>query len=224
MSQREWDDAETYMDAHLLGHDPVLEACLEATSAAGLPPIGVAPSQGKLLHLLARLKHASRILEIGALGGYSTTWLARALPPDGKLVSLELEARHAAVARANLERAGLSQLTEIRVGPAIDALPKLAEERDLLPFDLVFIDADKPSNADYFAWARRLTVPGSLIIVDNVVRQGRVADATSTAEEIVGTRRLIEAVGADTGVSATAIQTVGSKGHDGMLIALVEEA
>ena len=171
MREKLWDAVESYFGETLVPSDPALDAALAASDAAGLPPISVAPSQGKLLQLLARLQGARRILEIGTLGGYSTIWLARALPPDGRLVTLESDPKHAKVAAANIARAGLADVVEIRLGRALDTLPKLAAE-GLGPFDLIFIDADKPSNADYFAWALKLSRRGSLIVVDNVVRDG----------------------------------------------------
>ena len=180
----------------------------------------MAPNQGKLLHLWARMVGARSILEVGTLGGYSTIWLARALPPGGRLVSLEAEPRHAEVAAANLDRAGVADVVEVVVGRALDTLPVLAEE-GRGPFDLTFIDADKQSNADYFRWAVRLSRPGAVVVVDNVVRGGSVTDAGSDDPAVVGTRRLFEAVAAEPRVSATAVQTVGSKGHDGFLLAVL---
>jgi predicted O-methyltransferase YrrM len=199
--------------------DAALDAALESSAAAGLPAIHVAPNQGKLLHVLARAIGAKRILEVGTLGGYSTIWLARALPPDGKLITLEYEPKHAKVAQANIERAGLAHVVEIRLGTAISSLPKIAAERRGA-FDLVFIDADKPGNADYFAWAVKLTRPGGLIIVDNVVREGEVINAKGDANA-QGARRLFEAMAKEPRVSATAVQTVGSKKWDGFAIAVV---
>jgi predicted O-methyltransferase YrrM len=204
----------------LLERDPALEAALRTSADAGLPAINVAPNQGKLLHLWARMIDARSILEVGTLGGYSTIWLARALPPGGRLVTLEAEPHHAEVAVANLERAGVADRVEVVVGKALDTLPVLAEERRG-PFDLTFIDADKQGNADYFQWAVRLSRPGGVIVVDNVVRRGSVIDAGSDDPAVVGTRRLFEVVAAEPRVTATAVQTVGSKGHDGFLLALV---
>jgi predicted O-methyltransferase YrrM len=200
--------------------DPALDGALEASRQAGLPAINVAPNQGKLLHILARGVAARRILEVGTLGGYSTIWLGRALPPDGRLLTLELEPRHAEVARANIERAGLADRVTVRVGPAGESLAELAAAGGE-PFDLVFIDADKPSNPEYFGWALQLTRPGSIIVVDNVVRQGKAADAADTDPAVVGTRRLNEVMAAEGRVVVTEIQTVGSKGHDGFALALV---
>ena len=220
MTQAQWTAVDSYFNGRLLPPDPVLEAALDTSAAAGLPSIAVAANQGKLLMLLAQTAGARRILEIGTLGGYSTIWLARALPADGRLISLELDPKHAAVARANLEQAGLSAVAEVRVGRGVDSLPTLAAE-GAGPFDLVFIDADKPSNADYFAWALKLTRPGSLIIVDNVVRRGAVADPDSADLNVLGVRRLADLIAHEPRVDATALQTVGDKGYDGLLIARV---
>jgi predicted O-methyltransferase YrrM len=220
MSQEQWTAVDRYITDLLVPPDAALEAALAASTAAGLPPINVAPNQGKLLHLLARSHGARRILEIGTLGGYSTIWLARALPPGGRLLTLESDPKHAEVARANLARAGLAGTVEVRLGRAIDALPRIAAEPGG-PFDLIFIDADKPSTADYFAWALKLSRPGTVIIVDNVVRKGAVADPASTDETVQGIRRFNTALAAEKRVSATELQTVGSKGHDGFALALV---
>ncbi|MFF2044387.1 O-methyltransferase [Kitasatospora sp. NPDC058170] len=221
MSQQTWDAVDAYFSETLVGHDPVLEAARAAADAAGLPRIAVAPNQGKLLHLLALTQGARRILEVGTLGGYSAIWLARALPADGELITLEIDPTHAGVARGNLARAGLDKVAEVRLGRAADSLAALAEE-GAEPFDLVFIDADKPSNPEYFAWALKLTKPGSLIIVDNVVRGGAVADADSTEPATVGTRRLHELIAAEPRVSGTSVQTVGSKGYDGFTLVRVQ--
>ncbi len=203
--------------------DPALVLALTDSATAGLPAINVAPNQGKLLQLLARMAGARAVLEVGTLGGYSTIWLARALPPGGRLVTLEAEPRHAEVAAINLDRAGVADVVEIVVGKALDTLPRLAEEgRE--PFDFVFIDADKAGNPDYFAWAVQLSRPGAVIVVDNVVRGGSVTDAGSDDPAVVGTRRLFEVVAAEPRVHATAVQTVGSKGHDGFLLAVVESS
>lgn len=215
-----WNAVDAYFAQTLLAADDALEAALADSAAAGLPPIQVAPNQGKLLHLLARMMRARNILEIGTLAGYSAIWLARALPAGGRLVTLECDARHAEVARRNLTRAGVGELVELRLGRALDVLPRLEQERRG-PFDLVFIDADKPSNADYFGWALRLARVGSLIVVDNVVRDGRIADAASEDADVQGVRRLLERLSGEPRVSATAIQTVGCKGHDGLALALV---
>lgn len=220
MSQQQWTAVDRYITDHLAPHDAVLEEALRASDAAGLPAIHVAPNQGKLLHLLARIQGARNVLEVGTLGGYSTLWLARALPPGGRLVTLEVDPKHAEVARANFARAGLSDVVDLRVGRALATLPVLAAE-GRGPFDLVFIDADKRSNPDYFQWALKLTRKGSLIIIDNVVRNGAVVDATSTDPNIQGVRRLYEMLAAEPRVSTTAVQTVGSKGYDGFAMALV---
>jgi predicted O-methyltransferase YrrM len=219
-SDSQWSAVDDYLNAALLPPDPALEEALRANAAAGLPSIDVAPNQGKLLHLLARIQGARDILEIGTLGGYSTIWLARALPPEGRLVSLEAEPAHAVVARANLVRAGLADRVDVRVGAALDTLPRIAEEKRR-PFDLVFIDADKPNNPNYLEWGLRLTRPGSVIVIDNVVRGGKVVDLASEDPRVQGTRRLFEMLAKEPRVSATAIQTVGSKGHDGFVLAYV---
>jgi len=220
MSQEQWTAVDRYITGLLVPADAALDAALEASEAAGLPAIGVAPNQGKLLMLLAQLRGARRILEIGTLGGYSTIWLARALPADGRLVTLEANPEYAEVARGNLARAGLAGVVEVRVGPALETLPRLAEEGPA-PFDVVFIDADKPSTPEYFRWALRLSRRGTLIVVDNVVRDGAVADAASEDESVRGIRRFNELAAAEPRVSATAIQTVGSKGYDGFALVLV---
>ena len=216
----QWSAVDEFLNAHVVPEDPALTAALADSAAAGLPPIAVAPNQGKLLHILARLRGARTILEVGTLGGYSTIWLARALPADGRLVTLELDPRHAAVAKANLARAGVADNVEVRIGPALDSLAALAAE-GRPPFDLAFIDADKPNNPNYFDWALKLSRPGGLIIVDNVVRKGAVADATSTDPNVLGTRRLFERLRREPRVTATALQTVGLKGWDGLIVALV---
>jgi predicted O-methyltransferase YrrM len=215
-----WTAVDRFLTDLLVPPDPALDAALRDSDAAGLPAISVSPNQGKLLQLLARALGARTILEVGTLGGYSTIWLARALPPGGRLVTLESEPKHADVARANLARAGLADVVELRLGPALETLPRLAAE-GRGPFDLVFIDADKPSTADYLTWALRLSRRGSLIVVDNVVRDGAVIDADSADPKVRGVRRFHEALAAEPRVSATAIQTVGSKGYDGFALALV---
>ena len=220
VSVEQWAAVDRYISELLVGEDPDLAAALDASRAAGFPPVNVAPNQGKLLHLLARIQGARHILEVGTLGGYSTIWLARALPTGGRLVTLEIDPRHAEVARANLERAGLLDRVILRVGRAVDSLAALADE-GAGPFDLVFIDADKPSNPEYFRWAMRLTRPGSVIVVDNVVRHGAVVDPDSQDPAVVGTRRLNEIMAAERAVSVTEVQTVGSKGYDGFALALV---
>jgi predicted O-methyltransferase YrrM len=222
VSEDLWSDVETYVDALLIPSDPVLEAAVAAAEAAGLPEIAVTPSQGKLLYLLARIRGARRILEIGTLGGYSAIWLARALPDDGSLVTLEIDRKHGDVARANIARADLSALVDLREGRALESLQEIAAE-GLDPFDFVFIDADKETTAAYFAWALRLTHAGSVIVVDNVIRDGEVANPGSQDERVQGIRRFNEAVAAEPRVTATTIQTVGSKGYDGFTLILVLE-
>ncbi len=221
MTQAEWSAVDGYIAERLLAPDAILDAALAANSAAGLPAIDVSPTQGKLLHLLARMSGARRILEIGTLGGYSTIWLARALPPGGILVTLEAEPRHAEVARGNIAAAGLADRVDLRVGPALETLPLLeAEGGD--PFDFVFIDADKESNAEYLGWALKLARSGTVIIGDNVVRSGGVTDSASTDSRVIGTRRFFDRMASEPRLSATAIQTVGDKGWDGFAIAVVE--
>jgi len=220
MSKKLWTSVDRYITGMLVPPDPVLDAALAAANAAGLPQIAVSSNEGKFLHLLARSIGARNILEIGTLAGYSTIWLARALPEGGRLITLEFDPKHAEVARANIAHAGLADVVDLRVGAAIDSLPDIALE-GLAPFDLVFIDADKRSNPEYFAWALKLSHPGSMIIVDNVVREGAVIDASSTDPSIQGIRRLNEMLAAEPRVIATALQTVGAKGHDGFAIALV---
>jgi len=218
--QQLWDDVDDYFISNLSPDDEALRAALRESEAAGLPAIAVTAAQGKLLQLLAQVQGARTVLEIGTLGGYSTIWLARALPEDGRLVSLEYSAKHAEVATRNIARAGLERIAEVRVGPALESLPKLADENPA-PFDLVFIDADKVNNGHYVEWALRLTRAGSLIVLDNVVRGGRVADADSTEPDVVGTRTAIELIAAHPRLSGTAIQTVGAKGYDGFALARV---
>jgi predicted O-methyltransferase YrrM len=215
-----WDDVDDYFTSQLSPDDDALRAALTDNAAAGLPDIGVTAAQGKFLQLLAQVQGAHHILEIGTLGGYSTIWLARALPEDGRLISLEYSAKHAEVATRNIARAGLDRIAEVRVGPALESLPKLADENPA-PFDLVFIDADKANNAHYVEWALRLTRAGSLIVVDNVVRGGRVLDADSTEPDVVGTRAAIELIATHPRLTGTALQTVGHKGHDGFALARV---
>ncbi|WP_280493627.1 O-methyltransferase [Nocardia asiatica] len=214
-----WADVDRYL-VETLVTDPASEAALEANNAAGLPPIDVSAPQGKFLHLLARTVGARRVLEIGTLGGYSTIWLARAVGDKGRVVTLEFAAQHAEVARANLDRAGVGDRVEIRVGAALDSLPVLAEE-DPDPFDLVFIDADKVNNSNYVLWALRLTRPGSVIIVDNVVRGGAIAEEHSEDPNAQASRELVELLTAEPSLDATVVQTVGSKGWDGFAYAVV---
>ncbi|MFD6416998.1 O-methyltransferase [Streptomyces sp. NPDC060194] len=220
MSQQQWTEVDAYFADRLVGADEALEAALRETEAAGMPEISVSATQGKLLRLLARAQGARRILEIGTLGGYSTIQLARALPAGGLLVTLEYSAEHAEVARRNIARAGLAEVVEIRVGAALDTLPGLASEE---PFDFFFIDADKVNNRAYVDWAVKLSRPGSLIVVDNVVRGGAVADAGSTDPSVTGTRELFEHLAGHPGLDATAVQTVGDKGWDGFALVRVAD-
>ena len=220
MNQDQWTAVDRYIVDSLVPADAVLEAALQASTEAGLPAINVAPNQGKLLHLLARIHGAKTILEIGTLGGYSTIWLARALPDGGKVITLELDPKHAEVARANFVRAGLAGVVELRVGRALDTLPQLAAEKRG-PFDLIFIDADKVSIPEYFTWALKLSRRGTVIIVDNVVRKGAVIETANTDPSILGVRRLNQRLATETRVSATTIQTVGGKGYDGFTLAVV---
>ena len=221
MEQELWTAVDDYIAATLIGSDPALDAAVEASIAAGLPQISVAPNQGKLLQLLARLRGAKNILEIGTLAGYSTIWLARALPPHGALITLESDPKHAEVARANILRAGLAAQVQVRVGLALDTLPKL-ESEGRGPFDFIFIDADKPNIPKYFDWAMKLSRSGTLIIVDNVVRDGAIIDGASEDASVRGVRRLNELLAGDPRVSATTVQTVGTKGYDGFTMVLVE--
>ena len=219
MSKR-WSEVDSYFAKTLIGSDAALDEALAANSAAGLPSIDVSAPQGKLIHLLARMSGARKALEIGTLGGYSTIWLARALPDDGRIITLELNPRNAEVARRNVARAGLESKVEIRTGAALATLPKI-EAEGLGPFDFVFIDADKTNNAAYLEWALRLSRPGTAIVVDNVVREGGVADAASRDPDVVGVRRMFELMAREPRLSATAIQTVGAKGWDGFALAVV---
>jgi predicted O-methyltransferase YrrM len=220
MTQEKWTTVDRYITDLLVGPDSTLDAALKASAAAGLPRHNVSPNEGKLLLLLAQILGARAILEIGTLGGYSTIWLARALPADGRLITLEANPKHAQVARANIERAGLADVVELRVGRALDTLPQIAAE-GRGPFDLVFIDADKENNPEYLVWALTLSRRGTVIIADNVVRNGAVADTSNDDPSIQGVRRFNELLAAEPRVSATAIQTVGSKGYDGFAIVLV---
>jgi predicted O-methyltransferase YrrM len=223
MNQELWTDVDHYLVENLIPADPALDKALESNQAAGLPTIDVAPNQGKLLHLLARIQGARRILEIGTLGGYSTIWLARALPSDGKLITLEVEAKHAEVARANIERAGLSSLVQLRLGPALESLSQLQKE-GAKPFDLIFIDADKQNIPAYLEWSLRLSRPGTVIITDNVIRDGAVINSEDPDPRVQGVRRLFEMLSADPRLDATALQTVGTKGYDGFTLAIVKTA
>jgi predicted O-methyltransferase YrrM len=224
MSDPLWSAVDDYVEELVLGPDPALEAAARASAAAGMPPIAVSAPQGKLLHLLARIHGARSILELGTLGGYSTICLARALAPGGRLLTLELDPGYAEVAAASIERAGLAERVQIRVGPALETLEELLAE-DAGPFDMVFIDADKQSTPEYFARALQLSRRGSVIVVDNVVREGKVIDAASDDPRAQGMRRFHELLGAECAagrVSATTVQTVGSKGYDGFTLALVD--
>jgi predicted O-methyltransferase YrrM len=223
MSRREprWDEVDAYLTETFVPRDDAFAAALADSDAAGLPAIQVSPPQGRLLELLARALQARAILEIGTLGGYSTLWLARGLAPGGRIVTLELDPKHAEVAKRNFERAGRSGVIELRLGPALETLPRLVEER-AGPFDLVFVDADKPSLPDYFAWSLRLARPGTMIVVDNVVREGDVVDPKSPDAAVQGVRRMNERIAAEPRVSATTLQTVGGKGYDGLAFVLVD--
>jgi predicted O-methyltransferase YrrM len=222
MNQEElWTAVDHYLVENLNPGDSVLDAALRSNKAAGLPTIDVAPNQGKLLHLLARMQGAKRILEIGTLGGYSTIWLARALPSDGKLITLEVDAKHADVARTNIERAGLSGIVQLRLGPASESLAQLHKE-GLPPFDLIFIDADKENIPAYLEQSLRLSHPGTVIITDNVIRDGAIINPDDPDPRVQGVRRFFANLATDTRLDATAIQTVGSKGHDGFAIAIVK--
>ena len=220
MSESTWTAVDQYFCDTLAATDDVLDATLRDSAAAGLPPISVSANQGKLLYLLAQMQAAQNILEVGTLGGYSAIWLARALPAGGQLITLEASAKHAAVARANLARAGFAEVVDVREGAALASLPKIAAE-GRSAFDMSFIDADKSNNPEYFAWALKLSKPGSIIIVDNVVRDGAVIDAASQDASVRGVRRLAALIAATPNVSATAIQTVGAKGYDGFILARV---
>ena len=221
MTQEIWTTVDNYVSEMLVPPDKVLDQALEASADSGLPEIAVAPNQGKFLMLLARSIKARNILEIGTLGGYSTIWLARALPKAGRVVTLEAVARHAEVARANFKRAGLADVIDLRLGKALDTLPRLAAEKPD-PFDFIFIDADKENIPEYFTWSLKLARPGSMIIVDNVIRDGEVVNARSKDPSVKGVRRFNEMLKSETRVSATSIQTVGVKGYDGFTLALVE--
>jgi predicted O-methyltransferase YrrM len=222
MNEELWTAVDDYISGELVPADAALKGALEASAAAGLPAINVSPNQGKLLHIFARLVAARSILEIGTLGGYSTIWMARALAPGGRLVTLEADPHHAELARRNIAGAGLQNLVEVRVGKALDLLPKV-EADGLGPFDLTFIDADKANTPGYFTWALKLARIGALIVVDNVVRKGAVADPATRDPDVRGMRRFLEMAAAERRVTATAIQTVGGKGYDGFSVVLVTE-
>jgi predicted O-methyltransferase YrrM len=220
MTEELWSNVEHYIADSLVQSDAALDAALVASDAAGLPSINVSPNHGKLLHILASMIRATRILEIGTLGGYSTIWLARALPPGGRLVTLEAERKHVEIARRNIDAAGVGRAVDIEFGPALDTLPRIAAaSRE--PFDLSFIDADKVNTVPYFEWALKLSRPGSIIVVDNVVRKGEIADPASADKAVQAMRRFYERLADEPRVAATAIQTVGTKGYDGFAIALV---
>ncbi len=227
MTQEQWTAVDRYFSDMLVHSDSVLDAALAASTAAGLPEINVAPNQGKMLMILVQVQQAHTILEIGTLGGYSTIWLARGLPhhsPGTQLVTLEIDPKHAEVARANIAHAGFGAVVDVRLGRAVDTLPHLADELSAglrKPFDLIFIDADKPSNPDYFTWALKLSRPGTLIIIDNVVRSGGVTDPKSTDASVIGVHKLNALIAAEARVTATAIQTVGTKGYDGFALVRV---
>ncbi len=221
LAQANWTAVDRYIRGLLVPEDPILDAALETSRAAELPPINVSPTQGKLLHLLARIQGARRILELGTLGGYSTIWLARALPADGRLITLEANAKHAEVARENIARAGLARLVEVRLGSALDSLKQMIAS-GCAPFDFIFIDADKSGYPDYLTWTLKLSRPGAMIIADNVVRNAKVLDPSSDDPDVQGIRRFNELLAAEHRLSATTIQTVGSKGYDGFTLAMVE--
>ena len=221
MNPEQWIAVDQYISESMIPADPVLEAVLKASTDAGLPAINVSPAQGKFLHLLTKIHGARTILEIGTLGGYSTVWLARGmLPAGGKVVTLEVDPKHARVARANFEHAGLNKMIEVKEGRALDTLPELAAA-GRGPFDLIFIDADKVRIPEYFTWALKLSRRGTVIIVDNVIRKGAVTDATTTDPSVQGVRQLNEMLKTETRVTATTLQTVGAKGYDGFTLAVV---
>jgi predicted O-methyltransferase YrrM len=222
MNEQQWSDVDQYLVSLLAPSDEALDKALEDSDAAGLPQINVAPNQGKLLTLLATIQRARRILEIGTLGGYSTIWLARSLPDDGTMISLELEPHHADVARKNLERAGLGARVEIRVGPAPASMHQMIDE-GAAPFDFIFIDADKEGYPEYLELSLLLSRPGTVIVADNVVRKGEVANLDCTDPRVLGVRRFLELTGADDRLQGTAVQTVGSKGYDGFALFLVTQ-
>jgi predicted O-methyltransferase YrrM len=220
MTQELWTAVDQYICGHLVPSDPILDHVVEASAAAGLPPIAVTPNLGKLLYLLAKIQGAKTILEIGTLAGYSTIWLARALPAGGRLITLEADPKHAEISRNNIAHAGFGEVVDVRLGDASKSLPQLAAE-GLGPFDLIFVDAEKRDNPDYFAWSLKLSRPGTVLVFDNVVRDGAVIDPANTTPSVAGIRRFNELVAAEPRVTATAIQTVGSKGYDGFAVVLV---
>jgi len=221
MNNTIFSSVDNYISNLLITPDPALTNTEAAIDAAGIPSISVSPNQGKFLHILARLSQAKKILEVGTLGGYSTIWMARALPENGKLITLEIDPTHAAVAQKNMEKAGLEHIVDIRIGKAIDLLPEL-QASGAGPFDMIFIDADKPPYAEYFQWAIKLSRPGTLIVTDNVIREGKVLDPDNNDPMVAGARRFNQALADSDAVTATIIQTVGSKEHDGMAIAIVK--
>ena len=220
MSQDLWTKVDSYIDEKLLAGDPPMKWVLTASEAAGLDPIAVSPSQGKFLNLLVKLRGAQRVLEVGTLGGYSALWMAMALPKDGKLVALEIDPKAAGVANGNFKKAGLDQVIELRLGPALESLKKLVEEK-AAPFDLVFIDADKPGYPEYLAWSLKLSRVGTVIILDNMVRRGELVTAPEGDARVVGARKAYDMIAQESRLSATALQTVGIKGYDGFVMALV---
>lgn len=220
MDQKLFESVDKYISDLFGDQDSALADTEKSIVDANIPQISISPNQGKFLNVLARLCNANRILEIGTLGGYSTIWMARALPPTGKLISLEINPDHAAVARKNIIRAGLDGVVDIRIGKALDLLPKIKSE-NMPPFDMIFIDADKPPYAEYFQWALRLSRPGTLIVADNVIREGKVLDKNSSDEMVKGAQRFNQLLASHAGVTATIIQTVGLKEHDGMALAVV---
>jgi caffeoyl-CoA O-methyltransferase len=221
MNNKLFEDVDHYISNLLAYEDDALLAATKSLEEAGMPPISVSPNQGKFLQIMAILCNAKNILELGTLAGYSTIWMARALPKEGQLITLEADPKHAAVAQKNIERAGLASQVDIRVGKALDILPQLYEEK-AGPFDMIFIDADKPPYAEYFQWALRLSRPGTLIIADNVIRDGQVLDATPADDRVVGAQRFNNVLGASDAVTATIVQMVGGKEYDGMALAVVK--
>lgn len=215
-----WEQVDQYITERLIAKDEVLEHVLAANARAGLPPFDVSPSQGKLLNIFAQMQGAARILEIGTLGGYSTIWLARALPHNGQIITLEVDPHHAEVAQANLTLAGVAGQVELRVGDALEQLA-LMEQEQTVSFDLIFIDADKPNNPNYLQWALRFSHPGTVIIGDNVIREGEVINESSDDPRVIGVRRFFDLLAEEPRMTATAIQTVGSKGYDGFVIGIV---
>jgi predicted O-methyltransferase YrrM len=220
MTQDLWTSVDRYFSDKFLQKDPILDAAVESAEKAGLSPIAVSPNQGKFLHMLAQLVNARAILELGTLGGYSTIWLARGMRDGGRLITVELDPKHAEVAKSNISRAGLKDVVDVRIGSALDVLPQLAAEKRG-PFDLIFVDADKQNIPAYFEWSMKLSHPGTVIIVDNVVRDGEVIDPNSPDDRIAGVRKFVDLLAAESRASATTIQTVGVKGYDGFAMVLV---